>query len=182
MYIEEVLFLSCRWCTSNWSYGYQPYWWFAPCSRYLRVLKKLEVLKEYNVIYSHCLNYVLGLGLRHRFDTEQPTLLDLELVNNRDRPSASSSTGGTTARTNVNSSQDRDNSNTITHPSIRYQFTLYTRTHKINVVLVINTGLKIKCLKRYIYYIFYNSLHMYGQHMYFIRYLWRAIMIYSTKY
>ena len=74
---------------------------------------------------------MLGLGLRHRFDTEQPTLLDLELVNNRDRPSASSSTGGTTARTNVTSSQDRDNSNTITHPSIRYQVTLHTRKHKI---------------------------------------------------
>ena len=77
----------------------------------------------------HHFNNLLGLGLRHRFDTEQPTLLDLELVNNRDRPSASSSTGGTTARTNVTSNQDRDNSNTITHPSIRYQFTLHTRTH-----------------------------------------------------
>ena len=77
---------------------------------------------------------MLGLGLRHRFDTEQPTLLDLELVNNRDRPSASSSTGGTTARTNVTSSQDRDNSNTITHPSIRYQVTLHTRKHTYNVL------------------------------------------------
>ena len=90
-------------------------------------MKILEVIKECNVVYSHRFNNVLGLGLRHRFDTEQPTLLDLELVNNRDRPSASSSTGGTTARTNVTSSQDRDNSNAITHPSIRYQFTLHTR-------------------------------------------------------
>jgi tubulin polyglutamylase complex subunit 2 len=39
-------------------------------------------------------------GLRHRFDTEQPTLLDLEVVNNRNRarsgsPSSTSSTVAT---------------------------------------------------------------------------------------
>ena len=49
-------------------------------------MKILEVIKECNVVYSHRFNNVLGLGLRHRFDTEQPTLLDLELVNNRDQP------------------------------------------------------------------------------------------------
>ena len=43
------------------------------------------------------------LGLRHRFDTEQPTLLDLELVNNRDRPSSTSSTGGPGSRSTVDS-------------------------------------------------------------------------------
>ena len=89
---------------------------------------------------------MLGLGLRHRFDTEQPTLLDLELVNNRDRPSASSSTGGTTGRTNVTSSQDRDNSNTITHPSIRYQFTIYTRTHTYKYMKLSNISCHLEVM------------------------------------
>ena len=50
------------------------------------------------------------LGLRHRFDTEQPTLLDLELVNNRDRPS---SNGGSGTRSNVNSTTNQDRENNV---------------------------------------------------------------------
>lgn len=65
----------------------------------------------------------LLLGLRHRFDTEQPTLLDLELVNNRDRPSTSST--GSASRTNSNSTttQNRENishANALSHSNIRY--------------------------------------------------------------
>ena len=34
-------------------------------------------------------------GLRHRFDTEHPTLLDLEVINNRDSKSGNASKTGT---------------------------------------------------------------------------------------
>ena len=63
------------------------------------------------------------LGLRHRFDTEQPTLLDLELVNNRDRPSASSSTGGSGNRSTVNSSATQEtDANSLSHSNLRFPY------------------------------------------------------------
>ena len=66
-------------------------------------------------------NYKKILGLRHRFDTEQPTLLDLELVNNRDRPSASSSTGGSGTRSAVNSASTQEaDANALSHSNLRF--------------------------------------------------------------
>ena len=59
--------------------------------------------------------------MRHRFDTEQPTLLDLELVNNRDRPSASSSTGGAGTRSTVNSASTQEaDANALSHSNLRF--------------------------------------------------------------
>ena len=59
--------------------------------------------------------------MRHRFDTEQPTLLDLELVNNRDRPSASSTTGGSGTRSTVNSASTQDaDANALSHSNLRF--------------------------------------------------------------
>ena len=62
------------------------------------------------------------LGLRHRFDTEQPTLLDLELVNNRDRPSSTSSTGGPGSRSTVDSAATQEtDANALSRSNLRYQ-------------------------------------------------------------
>ena len=82
-----------------------------------------DVLPIGNMVINRIADMRRVAGLRHRFDTEQPTLLDLELVNNRSSSSSGSSAHNKLSAAPLHTAADSCSRNGDT-PPVKPQFGL----------------------------------------------------------
>ena len=82
-----------------------------------------DVLPIGNMVINRIADMRRVAGLRHRFDTEQPTLLDLELVNNRSSSSSGSSAHNKLSAAPLHTAADSCSRNGGT-PPVKPQFGL----------------------------------------------------------
>ncbi len=87
-----------------------------------------EVLPLGNMTINRIADLRRVAGIRHRFDTEQPTLLDLEVINNREKCATTMNTtgatpiGGSTAASNTTPESASSSNSMLTGIILKPQF------------------------------------------------------------